>query len=30
MTTSAEKQVTFINILPNISRSQGNQAIKFG
>ena len=30
MTTQTGKQVTTICILPNISRSKGNQKIKFG
>ena len=29
MTSHTEKQVIIIHILPNISRSKGNQAIKF-
>ena len=30
MTSQPEKQVIAIHMLPNISRSKGNQAIKFG
>ena len=29
MTSQTEKQITEINILPNISRSKGNQTMKF-
>ena len=30
MTSQTRKQIITIHILPNISRSKGNQAIKFG
>ena len=30
MTSKTGKQLTAIHILPNISRSEGNQAMKFG
>ena len=30
MTSQPVKQTTAIHILPNISRSKGNQAMKFG
>ena len=30
MTSSTEKQIITVRILPNISRSEGNQRMKFG